>query len=166
VTIHPDTVQDSMVPRRRRDVWPCCVLLSACLLVAACTPRFEKPAISVAKVEYRGGNLLQQEFRVSLNIRNPNARALPVSSLEARLSVDGDIIASGSSAAAFTVPAMGDGQSDILIKADMATGLLKLLSHRDALDYELSGVVSLDLPFLRSMPFHQNGVLPLRATPR
>jgi hypothetical protein len=48
------------------------------------------------------------------------------------------------------------------VKADMATGLIKLLNHSDALNYELAGTVSIDLPFFRSLPFHQNGVLPLR----
>ncbi len=72
------------------------------------------------------------------------------------------MIASGSSTRAFTVPALGDGQFDMTVKADMATGLIKLLNHSDALNYELAGTVSIDLPFFRSLPFHQNGVLPLR----
>jgi LEA14-like dessication related protein len=164
VTIYPEIVQDPMVPRRRSAMWFRYVLLATCLLCAACTPRFEKPAIAVANIEYRGGNLLQQDFQVSFSIHNPNARPLPVSGLEARLSVDGETIASGSSNRAFVVPAMGDGQFDMLIRADMATGLLKLLSHRDELGYELTGTVDIDLPFLRSMPFHQTGILPLRST--
>ncbi|MFI4888988.1 MAG: LEA type 2 family protein [Steroidobacterales bacterium] len=163
MTNFPHLVLDSMVPRRRHAVWPRCVLLAACVFVAACTPHFEKPVLSVVKIEYRGGNILQQDFQVSFNIHNPNARTLPVSGLEARLSVDGDTIASGSSNRAFVVPAMGDGQFDLSIRADMATGLLKLLGHRDELGYELTGTVSLDLPFFRSMPFHQSGVLPLRS---
>jgi LEA14-like dessication related protein len=161
VTINRGLVKVDMVPRRRSVVWPHHALLAACLAVAACTPHFEKPVLSVTKIEFRGGNFLQQEFQVSFNIHNPNARTLPVSGLEARLSVDGDAIASGSSSRSFVVPAMGDGQFDMTIKADMATGLLKLLSHNDALNYEVTGTVRIDLPFLRALPFRQSGILPL-----
>lgn len=151
-----------MVPRGHRLVWPRYPLLAACLLFAACTPHFEKPTLTVVKIEYQGGNILQQEFQISFNIHNPNARVLPVSGIEAHVSVDGDVLASGTSARAFVVPGMGDGQFDMAVKADMATGLIKLLNHPDALNYQLAGTVSIDLPFLRALPFHQDGVLPLR----
>jgi LEA14-like dessication related protein len=151
-----------MVPRRRRPVLPRCLLPAACLVLAACAPHLEKPTLTVTKIEYQGGNILQQNFQISFSLHNPNERALPVTGLEARLSVESDVIASGASSHAFVVPALGDGQFDMTVKADMATGLIKLLSHSDALDYELAGTVSIDLPFLRSLPFHQNGVLPLR----
>jgi LEA14-like dessication related protein len=155
-------MQVAMVPRQRQPVWPRCSALAACLLLFACAPRLEKPVLTVTKIEYQGGNLLQQDFQISFNIHNPNARALPVKGLEARLSVDGDPIASGASNRAFVVPALGDGQFDMTVHADLATGLIKLLSHSDALNYELAGTVSLDLAFWRSLPFRQNGVLPLR----
>ena len=151
-----------MVPWRRPRVCLGLFALAAGASLAACTPHFEKPTLTVEKIEYQGGNILQQDFKISFNIHNPNARALPVSGLEARINVDGDVIAAGSSNHAFIVPALGDGSFDMTVHADMATGLIKLLSHSDVLNYELSGNVSLDLAFLRSIPFHQNGVLPLR----
>jgi LEA14-like dessication related protein len=151
-----------MVPRRRQVVWVRFCALAFCLALAACTPRFEKPTLTVVKIEYQGGNILQQDFQISFNIHNPNARTLPVSGIEVRLSVDGDVIASGSSTRAFIVPAVGDGPFDMLVHADMATGLIKLLSHSDDLNYELTGTVSLDLAFLHALPFRQSGVLPLR----
>ena len=150
-----------MVARQRQLVWRRCGALTACLLLAACTPRLEKPVLTVAKIEFHGGNFLQQDFQISFNIHNPNTRTLPVSGLEARLSVDGDLIASGSSNRAFVVPAQSDGQFDMTVHADMAAALIKLLGHTDALHYELAGTVSLDLAFWRSLPFHQSGVLPL-----
>jgi LEA14-like dessication related protein len=151
-----------MVPRRRPLVLPRCGVLAACIILAACAPHLERPTLTVASIEYQGGNILQQNFQISFNLHNPNARELPVSGLEAHLSVDGDVIASGASTRAFTVPALGDGQFDMTVKADMATGLIKLLNHGDSLNYELAGKVSIGLPLLRSLPFHQNGVLPLR----
>jgi len=76
--------------------------LAAC---SALAPKFEKPEVSVAGVELAGGNLLQQNFRVKLNVRNPNNRDLPVTRLRADLNVAGEHVASGENDHAFVVPA-------------------------------------------------------------
>jgi hypothetical protein len=43
--------------------------------------------------------------------------------------------------------------------------LLKLAdranSRADSIDYDLTGAASIDLPFLRNLPFHQTGTLKL-----
>jgi LEA14-like dessication related protein len=138
------------------------LVLGLCLL--GCTPKFDKPNLSVASIQMLGGNLLQQNFLVTFDIQNPNDRALPVSGLNAALSVGGQQLATGVSNQAFVVPARGDTQFDMTITANMAVGLLNLLNkrqHDDSIDYQLTGVVNIDLPFLRSLPFHQNGSFPL-----
>ncbi len=150
-----------MVPRRRRGVWLRGACVALCVVMAACAPHFEKPAVTVEKIDYRGGNLLQQDFAVRFNIHNPNTRALPVAGLDAELSVDGDRIAAGAADRPFVVPALGDGQFDMSIHVDMAAGLLKLLAHRDELPYALTGKVRIDLPLLRSMPFQSTGSIKL-----
>jgi hypothetical protein len=47
------------------------------------------------------------------------------------------------------------------ITANMALALLKLNDrlnqHAGSIDYELAGSASLDLPFLRNLPFRQTG---------
>jgi len=139
------------------------LFLASCSLVA---PRFEKPQISVASVELKGGNFLQQNFLVKLNVQNPNDRTLPVTSLHVELTVDGERIASGTSSRAFVVPAHGDTQFDMDITANVALALLKLAGRKDqqsnSINYELTGGASLDLPFLRDLPFHQNGSFAFR----
>jgi LEA14-like dessication related protein len=134
------------------------LLLSACSLFA---PKFEKPEVSVVGVRLVGGNLLQQNFRVTLKVHNPNDRVIPVSRLTADLRVAGEEIASGQSSEAFSVPAQGDAQFDVLITANLAVVLTQLAKHRDmpndAIVYDVTGVASLDLPFMRSLPFHQSG---------
>jgi LEA14-like dessication related protein len=141
--------------------WSLC--LAACALV---TPKFERPALSVAGVELVSGNLLQQQFRVKFNIQNPNDRALPVSGLRASLSVGGEHVAEGRNDRAFLVPAKGDADFDMMITANMALALVKLANkmdqHADSIDYDLSGAASIDLPFLRDLPFHQTGSFSLR----
>jgi LEA14-like dessication related protein len=117
-------------------------------------------------IEMRGGNLLQQNFAVKFNVQNPNDRALPVSGLHVDLNVGGEKIASGVSDRAFVVPAFGETEFDMTIKANTALALLKLANkmdqHADSIDYDVSGAASIDLPFLRDLPFHQTGSLSLK----
>ncbi|HVC00945.1 MAG TPA: LEA type 2 family protein [Steroidobacteraceae bacterium] len=156
------------MPWRRR-----CVYAAACaagaLLSCACsvlTPRFATPDLSVAGIEMQSGNLLQQSFRLSLQIHNPNDRPLPVERVRARLLLGGEELASGVTARPFVVPARGDAAFDMLISANLAAGFAQLASRLDArrgsVGYELDGVVRLDLPLLHSLPFHLQGELPLR----
>ncbi len=74
-------------------------------------------------IELRGGNLLQQNFAVKLNIQNPNDRALPVRGLHAELNVGGEQIASGISDRAVVIPAFGESEFDLTITANLALGL-------------------------------------------
>jgi len=138
--------------------------LAMCGLLGACSvfgPKLERPDLSVVGIEMLGGNLFQQNLRLTLKIHNPNERALPVSGLHADLQIGGETIATGDSSRAFVVPANGDAECEVLISANAALGLLKLANQRDkltgAVEYDLSGVVNIDLPLLRSLPFHQHG---------
>jgi len=138
--------------------------IAACSLVA---PHFEKPILSVAGIEFAGGNLLQQNFLVKFNVQNPNDRALPVTGLHAELSVLGERVASGVSNRPFVVPAHGSSEFDMTISANLAMVLFKLKQstdqHSDDIDYELTGAAGIDLPFLREVPFQQRGVFSLKA---
>jgi LEA14-like dessication related protein len=129
-------------------------------------PKFNRPTVTVSGIEMRGGNLMQQNFAVKLNVQNPNDRPLPVKGLHVELHVGGDEIASGVSDRAFSVPAFGESEFDMTIRANLALALLKLADrvnqHADSIDYELTGGASLDLAFLREVPFHQSGSLPLQ----
>lgn len=140
-------------------------LLAGCSLMA---PQFERPEVSVADVELVSGNLFQQNFLVKLNIQNPNSRALPVNGLHVELNVAGERLASGVSNRPFVVPALGSTQFEMTITANLALAILKLSQHEDrgdSIDYEMTGSASIDLPFLRDLPFHQKGSFSLRAPP-
>jgi LEA14-like dessication related protein len=139
--------------------------LALVLLVgtAGCTPKFERPSLTVSSIEMQGGNFLQQNFLVKFQVQNPNNRALPVSGLHAELNVGGQRIASGVSNRAFVVPAMGQSEFDMTITANMALALLQLSNKRsDSVDYEVTGGASLDLPFMHDLPFRQSGSFSLK----
>jgi LEA14-like dessication related protein len=152
-----------MLMLRRWSPAALALCLAACSLMA---PKFNRPIVSVVKVEMRGGNLLQQNFAVKLNVQNPNDRALPVRGLYVELNVGGERVASGVSDRAFVVPAFGESEFDMTIKANMALALLKLShsmdQYADSIDYDLSGSASIGLPFLRDLPFHQTGSFSLK----
>jgi len=124
--------------------------------------------LQVANIQMLEGNFFSQTFLVTLRIQNPNDRALPVNGLSANLKIAGEPFATGVTNRAFTVPALGETEFDLKVNANMALGVLKLLSRsqdqRDSIDYELSGKVSVDLPFMRSIPFHQNGAYSLKGS--
>jgi LEA14-like dessication related protein len=128
------------------------------MYLAACSPKFERPNLTVVGIELQGGNFLQQNFLVKFQVQNPNNRALPVSGLHAELNVGGQRIASGVSNRAFVVPPMGQSEFDMTISANMAMALMQLANRRsDSVDYEVTGAASLDLPFFHDLPFHQTG---------
>ncbi|MHB8475072.1 MAG: LEA/WHy family protein [Steroidobacteraceae bacterium] len=141
----------------------CLLWLGACSLV---TPKFNRPNVSVMSIEMRSGNLLQQNFAVKLNIQNPNNQALPVKGLHVELNVGGAEIASGVSDRAVVVPAFGESEFDLTIRANMALAVIQLADkinqHSDTVDYDLTGAASIDLPFLRDLPFHQTGSFSLK----
>ena len=136
------------------------VALLACAACSLLQPRLERPEISVSEIAWVGGNLAHQDFKVTLNIHNPNGRSLPVAGLNAELRVGGESVATVVRAEPFVVPAQADAPVAVTLRADLARVLLKLLQQSGPLDYELSGVVNVDLPFVRSLPFSQKGVLP------
>ncbi|MEA3175195.1 MAG: hypothetical protein QOF42_2606 [Gammaproteobacteria bacterium] len=138
------------------------VWLGACSLV---TPKYNRPNVTVSSIQMRSGNLLQQNFAVKLTIQNPNDRDLPVRGVHAELNVGGEQIASGISDRAIVIPAFGEAEIDVTVTANMLLALAKLTNklnqQADSIDYDLTGAASIDLPFLRNLPFHQTGTLPL-----
>jgi LEA14-like dessication related protein len=148
---------------------PIVLALTLTLAPAACSvlaPKFNRPNVSVVGIELRSGNLLQQNFAVKLNIQNPNDRTLPITGVHVELNVGGEQIASGVSDHALVVPAHGESDFDMTIKANVALALLKLADkmdqHSNSIDYDLTGAASIDLPFLRDLPFHQTGSFSLQ----
>ena len=77
------------------------------------------------------------------------------------LAVVVEVVVVGAAVVVVVVPPFGESEFDMTIKANLAVALLKLADkmnqHADSIDYDLTGSASIDLPFLRDLPFHQSG---------
>jgi LEA14-like dessication related protein len=137
-------------------------VLSACAL----TPKFTPPRLSVVSVEIVSGDFWQQRLKVRMHVQNPNDRALPVRGLEYTLQVAGEEFASGNSAAAFVVPALGEADFDMNVTTNLAATLVKLLGHGSdserSLDYRLTGKIALSEGLVRTIPFDERGTFTLQ----
>ena len=130
----------------------------ACSLVK---PHFERPRLTVVRVDVEGTQILQQRFRVHMRVENPNSRALPIRTLTFTMQLAGEDFGYGAIAAPFTVPALGEAEFDTLVTTDLATALIKILpkikDRSQPIEYRLVGKVETDLAFLSSVPFDQRG---------
>jgi len=145
----------------------CASLLTLIAGCSALVPQLETPKLSVVNVEVTKTELWEQRMKVRLRVQNPNNRSLPVQGLSARLEVAGEEFATGVSAAAFEVPALGEAEFDMDMTAHMAGALIKLLARRgeavtDQIDYRVTGKLSLSSGFLRSIPFEETGSFSLK----
>ena len=144
----------------RRALGAAAVMLAA---LGACSlaPHFEHPRLSVVRVDVEGAQLLTQRFRIRIRVENPNDRALPIRSLSFTMQVAGEDFGHGESAAAFTVPARGEGEFETIVTTDLATTLLKIMprlkDRSQPIEYRLTGKVETDLAFLSTVPFDQRG---------
>ncbi|GAB7129265.1 hypothetical protein JCM19000A_37730 [Silvimonas sp. JCM 19000] len=138
--------------------------LLALALLAACggIPHdLEKPRVTLAGINFKDANLLQQRFTLALDIQNPNNISVPISGLNAALSVNGEEMATGVSNEAVTIPALGD----VVVHIDVVSNLAQLLrqvrnmGNGQAPSYKLAG--KLFLPIRPDgIAFEKSGELP------
>jgi LEA14-like dessication related protein len=140
------------------------VLLPVVFAGCAAT-RFEPPQLTVMSMQVQSADLFSQRMLVHMRVVNPNARALPVKSIDYRIEVGGADFAHGLADKPFVVPAMGEAEFDVQVTANLANALTQILGRkgsRDALDYRLIGSVSLSSGFLRRIPFDERGSVKLK----
>ena len=144
-----------------------CAAAFALMAGGCAATRFETPTLQVVNIEMQRSELFDQRFKVRLRVQNPNDRALPVKGISATMDLNGEEFAHGVAGEAFTVPAFGEAEFDMLLSANMAGAILKLFSGmrgdkaRDSLDYRVRGKLSLYAGFMRTIPFEEKGTFRL-----
>jgi LEA14-like dessication related protein len=142
-----------------------CVALLALAGCSALVPKLQAPRLTIVNVEILKSDLLQQQLRVRMRVQNPNDRALPIRSITYSIEVAGEEFAHGDSDRNFIVPALGETEFDVNVTANAMSLLLRMAgggARSRELDYRLVGKVSLSSGLLRTIPFEQKGVVPLK----
>lgn len=140
--------------------------LGAVLIFGGCatlTRSIEPPTLTLSRVQMLESNLLEQRYRLTLRVQNPNAFALPVEGMNYALKFADVDFASGVTPSAFRVEA----NDEQLVDIDVSTNLLRsaqqlmlyLQSGQDTLDYQLRGSIDIDLPFVGAVPFERYGTV-------
>lgn len=161
----------TLIPSRpARLLWPFAVACSV-LVAAGCSalvPKLETPRLSLVGLEMTEATLFEQRLQVRLRVQNPNDIALPVRGLSVNFELGGEEFAQGVTSRAFEVPAFGEAEFDMVITANAASAILRLVSAgrdrdkpRESIDYRISGKLSTSLGLLRSVPFEERGSIPL-----
>ena len=141
------------------------VLAAGLVACAGFGTKLETPRVSFVGVRALEANILEQKLEVRLRVRNPNQRDIPVNGLDVDVELAGEPFAHGISAREFTVPANGEAEFDMIVTANAATALLRILGgdrkSREAVEYRLKGKLSTHLGMWRSIPFNETGTLPI-----
>lgn len=125
----------------------------------------ETPEVSFVGIQALEANLFEQRLEVRMRVRNPNSIELPVNGLDVDVELADEPFARGVSAREFVVPALGEAEFDMMVTANAATALLKILGgdrkSSEEIGYRLKGKLSTRIGMLRSIPFEESGTLPI-----
>ncbi len=129
------------------------VALAAC---AAMGPKLAAPEIVGANVRVVQVTLPEVTMAIDLTLSNPNAVEIVVKAFDARVSLEGERIATASLAAPVTMPANGTAGMTLSARGDAAAtlaGVGRALGSGRAMRYEIAGDVTLGdgtrFPFVR-----------------
>jgi len=161
--------QGAAVARIRAGVWPALRLLALTMLISlgACSsmvPKLESPRLKVVDVAMTSGDVFNQNFRVRVNVENPNDRELPIKGIDYQLFLQGDSFAEGVSTAPFVVPAKGATDFDLTVRTNFVSSLGRLLTRlngKKTVEYVIEGKVLLSSGLLRKIPFQSSGSVDL-----
>jgi len=126
---------------------------------ASMLPKLAAPTLVITGVSIGGGNLQQQQIRLTFHATNPNDRAIPIRRIECNLELQGTPFAQGATDAPFILPPLGEIDFDLNVTANLNTvlGLLAGGFAHHMVDYRIYGQVHLQGGVLRTIPFDQKG---------
>jgi LEA14-like dessication related protein len=148
--------------RLRRPALVTILLASMLAALSGCAsmlPKLTAPTLVITGVQIGGGNLQQQQVKLTFHATNPNDRAIPIRSIECNLELQGTPFAQGATDAPFILPPLGEIDFDLNVTANLNTvlGLLAGGFSRHNVDYRVYGKVHLQGGVLRTIPFDQKG---------
>lgn len=145
----------------KRMTWSTTMVLVAC---ASPSQLIDKPTVELTAIEMQALSFTGQSFQLSFDVDNPNPFPLPVSSIRYHVQLANQSFASGETPSDFMIPAHGDGAFDISVELDVMSSASQLMSLlrgglREPVEYELNGSLSIDIPYVKPVPFRTSGMI-------
>jgi LEA14-like dessication related protein len=149
--------------------WTGAALIAVAIALAGCAsllPKLETPRLSLVGIKFQDMTFFEQRLLVRLRVQNPNDLELPVKGIDVNFQLAGEDFAEGVSARAFNVPAFGEAEFDMIVTANAATALLRIIDRNhgkqvDSLDYRIRGKLKTGIGLLGSVPFDEKGTIAL-----
>jgi LEA14-like dessication related protein len=133
----------------------------ASLLGGCALTQLRAPAITPLSVELTDVQINEQQFKVRLDVQNPNDRPLPIKSATCTLEIQGVDVGTGETTGAFSVPANGNIEIDMLVKTNLLSSVPALfgrvMQHGTLPDYRFSGWINPDIALVPPIPFSKSG---------
>lgn len=141
--------------------------MSAAIVLAACaspSQLIDKPSVELTAIEMHALSFTGQSFQLSFDVDNPNPFPLPVSSIRYHVQLADQSFVSGETPSDFMIPARGNGAFDISVELDVMNSASQLMSllrggFREPVEYELNGSLTVDIPYVKPVPFRTSGVI-------
>ncbi|MDN0074518.1 LEA type 2 family protein [Crenobacter sp. SG2303] len=139
--------------------------LAALLLVTGCASlSLQKPQVSVIDIEPQQATLLEQSFKLTLRLQNPNDRPLSADGIAFQIRLADSDFGNGVSNGPISVPAYGDTTVDVTLHTTLAAWLRQagrfLDGQHQSMPYEISGHLN-GLNGWGTVPFKTQGELKL-----
>ena len=136
-------------------------VLTACATVGGLS---EAPRVSLVSIAPMGIQLLEQRFRVTLRVQNPNDRDITIRGLDYEIVVNDKVFAQGVSGKPVSVAAWSENTAEIEVVTSLQRFMEQLhgfaIRGKPDIDYVISGHVSVDgIPF--PVPFEYQDTLTL-----
>lgn len=127
------------------------LLLFLATIVSGCSTLVNKlnpepPVVTLVGITPVKMEVLQQTFKLTLNLQNPNDFALPIRGFQFSAVINGDDFASGVSNKAVDLDAFGEAQMEVEVRSGLMQIInnLSKLGNAESLDYGLKGSVKVD----------------------
>jgi len=124
-------------------------VLTAVMLLSSCaffSPSYEKPEVSLIKVEPLDRDGLEQRIAVGLNIVNPSSSALKISGLSYRLKLQDIKVITGVTSGLKPIPSFSESRVELQASVNLFSGfrvLESVLKSNDGpVSYELETKIS------------------------
>ncbi len=156
---------DSRDPSR---AWPgyLTALFTVMFLAACATLTMEKPRVNLVNIQPLGGELLEQRFRLTLRVQNPNPDPLEIRGITLTLAINDYDVAEGVGQPNTTIDAFSEATVEMNVSTNVVQGTALMMDlmqkNRSSLAYRLNGRVHLGNTGVSTLSFSKEGELSLK----